>query len=117
MKELLYAVECTTDGGNTWTAICVDAGTSLHVNEFVIRFLSDYQTSVRITECNCESCKISDEVEASLWILSTLGIRAFFTISGKENIFHFSSREHVEELAAILREHGQDPGDVVLIRC
>lgn len=116
MKQLLYAVECTTDNGNTWTAICVDAVTAINVNEFVMQFLPDYKTSVRIEECDCESCKISDDVEASLWVLTTLGIKAFFTISRKESIFHLSSIEHADEIAAILREHGQDPGDVVMIR-
>lgn len=116
MKELLYTVECTTDGGNTWTAICVDAVTAINVNAFVIRFLPDYQTSIRIAECDCASCKVSDYVEASLWILSTLGIKAFFTISGEENIFHFSSIEHAEEINAMFREHGQDSCDVILFR-
>lgn len=118
MKQLLYAVECTTDGGNTWTAICVDATTAINVNEFVIQFLPDYQMSIRITECDCASCVSLDEAEAALWITSTLGIKVFFTISGKESVFHFSSKEHAEEIAALLKEREQGRRyDVVMVRC
>lgn len=117
MKELMYAVECTTDGGSTWAAICVDAVTAINVNEFVMQFLPDHQTSIRIAECDCKSCKGFSESEVATWIVTALGIKVFYTINGKENIFRFSSKEHADEIAAILREHRQDTCEVVMVRC
>lgn len=119
MKELLYAVECTTDGGRTWSAICVDAMTAIHVNEFVMQFLPECQGRVRITECTCKSCEKYNETAASTWIMATLGIDVFFTIDGEgENIFRFSYVEHAEEVAALLKARDGDRRyDVVMIRC
>lgn len=114
----MYAVECTTDGGNTWVAMRIDAHTAINLNEFVMQFLPDFQTSVRITECDCDPCiKVFSEEDASVWIAKTLGIKVYYTISGKENIFHFSLRHHAEEIAALLRERGQSRYDVVMVRC
>ena len=118
MKQLLYAVECTTNGGNTWSAIRVDVRTAININEFVMRFLPDFKESIRITECTCESARRFSEEEACVWIVDTLSIKVYYTISGKEkNIFHFSFRQHAEEVAALLREYEQGRYDVVMARC
>lgn len=118
MKQLLYAVECTTNGGNTWSAIRVDAHTAIHLNEFVIQFLPDFQASIRITECDCETARHFTDEEACVWIVETLAIKVYYTLSGKENIFHFSFRQHAEEIAALLKEREQGRRyDVVMVRC
>lgn len=114
----MYAVECTTDGGNTWTAIHVDVRTAININEFVMRFLPDFQVSIRITECDCETARRFSEEEACVWIVDTLSIKVFYTISGKENIFHFSFRQHAEEIAALLEKYEQGQRyDIVMVRC
>jgi hypothetical protein len=115
----MYAVECTTDGGNSWTAMRVNVHTAINLNEFVMQFLPDFQTSIRITECDCETySKCLSEEEACVWIVETLAIKVFYTLSGKENIFHFSFRQHAEEVAALLREYEQGRRyDVVMVRC
>ena len=117
MKHLLYAVKCTTDGGNTWTAIRVDVMTAMNLNEFVMQFLPDLQTSIRITACDCESSRRFTEEEACVWIVDTLAIKVYYTLSGKNNIFHFQFRQHAEEIAALLSEREQSRYDVVMVRC
>lgn len=114
----MYAVECSTDGGNTWTAIRVDVRTAMNLNEFVMQFLPDFQTSIRITECDCETARLFSEEEAHVWIVETLAVPVFYTISGKENVFHFSFRQHAEEIAALYKESEQGIShDVIMIRC
>ena len=117
MKQLLYAVECTTDGGNTWSAIRVNVHTAINLNEFVMQFLPDFKSDIRITECDCDACsKCCSEDEACVWIVKALGIKVYFTLSGKENIFRFSSKEHAEEVAQLKCEQGHRY-DVIMIRC
>lgn len=117
MKQLLYAVECTTNSGNTWSAIRVDVRTAINLNEFVMQFLPDFKSDIRITECDCETySKGLSEEEACVWIVKALGIKVYFTLSGKENIFRFSSKEHAEEVAALKRDQGHRY-DVIMVRC